>query len=134
MKTLIFAAFIIAIGMASCSVSQPGERDYYSPQRVYNTPYEYNPYYNPQVYNNGYRYDSRYNNGYNTTPVYVVPAYPNRNYRRYNNEQRREYNQQPDQNYEPKQAQPQGEKRLIDGTRISPDGTITRPNGQVKRK
>src|SRR5215212_6834658 len=89
MKTLILAAFIITIGLASCSVTEPYDRGYYPQERVYSAP-AYDPYYNP--------YDSRYSTrrvyDYNTgryydvpvysSPVYTTPAYPNRTYRRDN--------------------------------------------------
>ena len=148
MKKIILAAFIIVFGLIGCSVSQPGDSDYYERQPVYrSSPYTYyDPYYNP-IYDN--RYDSRYYNrrndyGYNA-PVYVVPAYPNRNYRRergnyqpreqYRQQQPRQYNQsrqytQPNENNQ----QAPAERRLPDGTRVSPDGTVTLPNGEVRSR
>lgn len=144
MKTLILAVIIIT-GMASCTVSQPGE--YYPQQRVYSNSYD--PYNNP-VYSN--RYETRrvydYNSGrYYDVPVYGTPVYRDRAYRRENNyrrddyrrEYRRENNERresyryPQRNTEQRVEQPR-EKRLPDGTRISPDGTITLPNGEVRRK
>lgn len=138
MKTLILAAFIITIGLASCSVSQPNE-EYYPQQRVYTNPnYQYDPYYNPD-------YDSRYSTrrvyDYNTgryynVSVYSAPDYYSDNYRkeyyRRENNVRREYYRDAQPRNEQRVEQPK-EKRFPDGTRISPDGTITLPNGEVKR-
>lgn len=142
MKTLILAACIIITGMASCTVSQPGE--YYPQQRVYSNSYD--PYHNP-VYSN--RYDTRrvydYNTGrYYDVPVYGSPVYAERGYRRdnyrrddyrreYRRDEGREHYRYPQGNNEQRVEQPR-EKRLPDGTRISPDGTITLPNGEVRRK
>jgi hypothetical protein len=158
MKTLILAAFIITIGLASCSVTEPNDR-YYPQERVYSSS-NYDPYYNP--------YDSRYsvrrvydyNTGryydvpvYSNAPVYVTPSYPNRTYRRdnyrrddyrrdgYRDNYRRSYQQpayqqpayQQPQVQQPQVSQPK-EKRYPDGTRVSPDGTVTLPNGEVRRK
>jgi len=136
MKTLIFAAFLIVIVLAGCSVSQPVERDYYPSHPIYHTsPYAYydndtyynqgyDNRYNQRLQNYNYYYDRRYNNG----PVYVVPAYPSRNYRREYSERRDDYRDQPKQNNESR------ERRLPDGTKISPDGTVTLPNGEVRRR
>jgi hypothetical protein len=150
MKTIIFIAFITAIGLVGCSVSQPGERDYYPPQSSYSTPYGYyDPYYAPQVYDNRY-YDPRYSNGYgyNNAPVYVVPV-PNRTYRRergynqqyqnrgqqqQNREQYREQYRQQQQSSQPSQPTQQQERRLPDGSRVSPDGSVTLPNGTVRHR
>lgn len=141
MKTLILAAFIISIGLASCSVTEPGE--YYPQQRVYSSS-NYDPYYNPG-YDNRYSirrvYD--YNTGrYYDVAVYSDPVYINRtpygndNYRRDN--YRRDYREQQPRYVQPQVTQPRveqpAEKRLPDGTRISPDGTVTLPNGEVRRK
>src|SRR5687767_3113426 len=83
MKALILAAFILIIGLASCSISEPNER-YYPQERVYSSS-TYDPYYSP--YDNRYSvrrvYD--YNTGrYYDVPVYGAPVYstPNRTYRR----------------------------------------------------
>lgn len=143
MKTLILAALISFIGLASCTVTQPEENNY-PQQRAYNSPaYQYDPFYS-QIYD---RYSIQrvydYNTGrYYDIAVYNSPAYnnsyyQNRNYgrgdyyRRENNA-RREYIR----DSQPQNEQPniQKEKRLPDGTTISPDGTITLPNGEVKRK
>jgi hypothetical protein len=168
MKTIIFAALVIAISLVGCSVSQPGEREYYPQERVYNSPYyQSDPYYNPYSnsysiqriydYNTGRYYDVKvYNNSpVYDVPVYNVPAYPNSNYRRereyyqqnQNREQYRQYQQQQqqqpnreqyrqqqqqNQSSQPTQNNQQQEVRLPDGSRVSPDGTITLPNGQVR--
>ena len=145
MKALILAAFIITIGLASCSVTEPNERVYYPQDRGYNSVYS-DPYYTP-VYDN--RYSTRRVYDYNTGRYYDVPVYsnspvystPNRTYRRdskRDNYRRDTYRRDNYQNTQPVTQQPranqQTEKRLPDGTRISPDGTVTLPNGQVKRK
>lgn len=147
MKALILAAFIITIGLASCSISEPNER-YYPQERVYSSS-TYDPYYNP--------YDSRYsvrrvydrNTGrYYDVPVYSTP-YPNSTYRDYRRDNYRRDNYRRDNyrndNYrrtypstqpvyqQPQVSQPK-EKRYPDGTRVSPDGTVTLPNGEVRRK
>ena len=145
MKALLLAAFIITIGLASCSITQPGERTYYPQQRAYNSSiYRQDPYYNPD-YDNRYTirrvYD--YNTGrYYDVPVYSSPVYSDQvyanrtyrrdNYRRDNNVRREYYNQAQSRNEQPRVEQPR-EKRLPDGTRVSPDGTITLPNGEVRR-
>ena len=149
MKALILAAFVITIGLASCSVTEPGE--YYPRERVYSSS-TYDPYYTP--------YDSRYSvrrvYDYNTgryydVPVYSAPVYstpyPNSTYRNYRRDDYRRDNRRDNyrnDNYrrtypttqpvyqQPQVSQPK-EKRYPDGTRVSPDGTVTLPNGQVKR-
>lgn len=147
MKTLILAAFIITLGLASCSVTQPQDRVYYPPQRVYTNPnYQYDP--------NYYPYDSRYQQvyDYNTgryyyvpvTPVYSAPVYQNRTYRgdndRRDNDRRDDRRDYRENNVrrevpvvQPNNQQRVETKRLPDGTTISPDGTVTLPNGQVRR-
>ena len=140
MKALILAAFVIIIGLASCGVTQPNERVYYSQERVYSAPYD--PYYNT-VYDNRYStrrvYDSNTGRYYDVAVYsapydpYYNPGYSNRTYRRDNNY--RDYNttqQQP--RYEQPSTNQPAEKRLPDGTRVSPDGTITLPNGEVRRR
>lgn len=136
MKTIIIIAFIFTIALVGCSVTQPGERGYYPPQQsgVYYAPapyYSYDPYYDP--------YYSPYGYG-NTYPVYQGrtyrreyqrPQYPVRNYRDDSREDRREVRQQPVQNQN--NVQPQ-ERRLPDGSRVSPNGTITLPDGRVIEK
>ena len=154
MKKLLLASFIITIALASCSVTQPDEY-YYPQQRVYSNPnYQYDPYYNPVYdnqytirrvydYNTGRYYDVRvpvsgsaYGSRVYTQPTYRRDVYRRDSYRRdnYRTDTRRDY-------YSERQQQPRTEqrveqpreKRLPDGTRISPDGTVTLPNGQVKR-
>lgn len=133
MKTAILAAFII-IGLASCSLTQPNERGYYPQQRIYSTSpyYQVDPFYNPA-------YDYRYNRPYNDPyydPYYNNPGYYNR--RNYRREPRRENNVRREYRYnqpaDKQQMEQPGEKRLPDGTRISSDGTVTLPNGEVRRK
>jgi|GEM_PF-2170878 len=143
MKTLILAAFIITIGLASCSVTQPQDGVYYT-----NPNYQYDP--------NYYPYDSRYQQvyDYNTgryyyvpvTPVYTRPVYQNGNYgsdnyRRDNDRRendRRDYRENNVRRENPV-VQPNNQqrvnetKRLPDGTTISPNGNVTLPNGQVRR-
>lgn len=158
MKTLILAAFIITLGLASCTVTEPND-GYYSQQRVYNNGYGYDPYNSP-VYDS--RYSVRRVYDYNTgryydvpvysSPVYGVPVYPNDGYRRdsYRRDNYRRDNYRRDDyrrdNYretqqpryqQPRYSQPNvqpQERRLPDGSRVSPDGTITLPNGQVKNR
>ncbi len=151
MKTLILAALIISLGLASCSITQPEEGVYSRQQRGYNNP-------NYQ-YDSNYQYDDRYttqrvydyNTGryydvvvYNTAPEYNSRVYQNRNYRRdYNrdydrrdNDRReyRDYNVRRETPVEqPREQRVEQTKRLPDGTTISPDGTVTLPNGQVRR-
>lgn len=148
MKTLILAAVLITFGLASCTVTEPND-GYYSQQRVNNSGYN-DPYYAP-VYDNRYTiqrvYDQRTGRYYDVrvyNSPYGAPVYQDgyaRQYRRDNyrtDGYRREYRQQQQQ---PRYQQPQSapavqpqEKRLPDGTRISPDGTVTLPNGQVRGK
>ncbi len=159
MKTLILAASIIAIGMVSCTTSQPAERVYYPSQPVYsNSPYAYNndQYYNPAYDSRYYRRVYDYNTGrYYNVPINSAPVYTqrydrreyqrNEEYReqakqnngrreeyqeqsRRNNERREEYKEQPKANTEVQH------KRLLNGTVISSDGTVTLPNGQVRQK
>ena len=148
MKTLILAAFLITFGLASCTVTEPND-GYYSQQRVNNNGYAYEPYYSP-VYDSRYTvqrvYDQRTGRYYDVAvanPVYGAPVYQDgyrRQYRRdsYRNDGYRQYRQQPQQpRYEQPQTQPSvqpQERRLPDGTRISSDGTVTLPNGQVRGK
>ncbi len=142
MKTFIFAAFIILISLASCTVTDPGE--YYPQQRSYNNwrqQQQYDPY-----YNQGYdRYITQriydYNTGrYYDVPVYNSPVYRDRYYSRdnYRNNVRREYYREAQPRYvQPRverQVEQPREKRLPDGTRVSPDGTITLPNGEVRNR
>jgi hypothetical protein len=147
MKALLLAAFIITIGLASCSVTQPDEY-YYPQQRVYANPnYQYDPYYN-QVYDN--RYTTRrvydYNTGrYYDVAVYSSPygaPYPQQNYRRdgyrrdnyrTGNTRREYYSERQQQPRTEQKAEQPKDRRLPDGTTISPDGTVTLPNGQVRR-
>lgn len=149
MKTLILAAFFIIFGLASCTVTEPND-GYYSQQRVYNDGYSNDSYYSP-VYDSRYSiqrvYDYRTGRYYDVAvynqPVYGVPVYQDgyrRQYRRdnYRNDgYRREYRQQQPRYEQPQQSQPSAqpqERRLPDGTRISSDGTVTLPNGQVRGK
>lgn len=158
MKNIIIAAFLIAIGLVGCSVSQPGERDYYPPQPGYSTTYgTYDPYYNPgydnsysiqRVYdrNTGRYYDVKvYNTPMYDGNVYNVPAYPN--YRRerereYYNQQReqqyreQQYRQQREQQYRQQQGtttQPQPAPNYQQQDRRLPDGTRISPDGTVTR-
>lgn len=154
MKTLILAAFLITFGLASCTVTEPND-GYYSQQRVHNNGYAYDPYYSPindsrytiqRVYDQrtGRYYDVPVYNSPYGAPVYqdgYARQYRRDNYRRDNyrtDGYRREYRQQQQQpRYEQPQSQPSvqpQEKRLPDGTRISPDGTVTLPNGQVRNR
>lgn len=132
MKTIIIAAFIIAIGLVGCSISQPAGRVYYPQQRGYSTSpvYQYDPYYNP-VYNSRYysnRRNYNYNNGrYYNNKVYNSPSYPNRTSIK-DNERREGYREQPKQNNEVRR-----ERRLPDGTKVSPSGTVTLPNGRRRQ-
>ena len=151
MKTYLLAAIIILLGLASCSVTQPNDREYYPQQRVYSSsPYQVDTYYNT--------YDSRYSTqrvyDYNTgryydvpvyySPVYTSPGYSRRNYRRENekreyydrderkdNNRNDEYSNRHQNNQQSGNEQPR-EKRFPDGTRISENGTITLPNGEVR--
>jgi len=151
MKTLILAAFFITFGLASCTVTEPND-GYYSQQRVNNNGYANDPYYSP-IYDSRYSvqrvYDQRTGRYYDVpvygAPVYGYPVYQDgyrRQYRRDNYRTegyRREYRQQQQQpRYEqPQQSQPAvqpQERRLPDGTKISADGTVTLPNGQVRGK
>lgn len=144
MKTLILAAFIITIGLASCSITEPNER-YYPQERVYSSS-SYDPYYNPYDSRNSVRRVYDYNTGrYYDVPVYSAPVYstpyPNRTYRRddYRRDNyRRDNYRRSSPTTQPVYQQPQvnqpKEKRYPDGTRVSPDGTVTLPNGEVRRK
>lgn len=134
MKTIIIIAFIFTIALVGCSVTQPGERGYYPPQQsgVYYSPapsYGYDPYYDP--------YYSPYGYG-NTYPVYQERTYrrpqqyPTRTYR--DRDDRREWRQQPTQtqnNTQQNNVQQPQERRLPDGSRVSPNGTITLPDGRT---
>ena len=155
MKTLILAAFVITIGLASCSVTEPNDRVYYPQERGYISTYD--PYYNP-VYDNRYTTVRRvydYNTGryYDVpvygAPVYSTPVYPNSTYRRddirrdtyrRDNYRRDNYREQQQPRYvqpqvtQPRVEQPKEDIKLPNGTRISPDGTVTLPNGQVRRR
>lgn len=147
MKALILAAFIITLGLASCTVTEPND-GYSSRQRVYNNGYGYDSY--ASGYDN--RYSTRlvfdYNTGrYYEVPVYDAPVYQDQTYRRRDNyrrdnyrtdDNRRDYYRETQPRYQQPQnnqtnVQPQ-EKRLPDGSRISPNGTITLPNGQVRTR
>ncbi|HUS00914.1 MAG TPA: hypothetical protein VMY77_04265 [Chitinophagaceae bacterium] len=155
MKKLLLASVIITIALASCSVTQPDE--YYSPQqRVYTNPnYQYDPSYNPGYdnrnytvrrvydYNTGRYYDvAVYNSPYGTSvypqQTYRRDSYRRDNYRRDNyrttdNTRREYYSERQQQPSTEQRVEQPREKRLPDGTRISPDGTVTLPNGQVRR-
>ena len=148
MKALILAAFIITLGLASCTVTEPND-GYSSRQRVYNNGYD------PYAYGYDNRYSTRRVFDYNTgryydvpvygAPGYGVPVYPNQTYRRRDrrdnyrgdNYRRDSYRETQPRYQQPRNnqtnVQPQ-EKRLPDGSRVSPNGTITLPNGQVRTR
>lgn len=139
MKTLIFAAFVIAVSVIGCTTSRPYESVYYPDQQpVYITsPYAYynDPYYTP-IYN--YRYGQPYNGRYYNAPVYQHRDDRREYYEHHdrytghqgqNNDQRQVHVQQPvQQNNEVRVRQ------LPDGSRVSSNGTVTMPNGQVRRR
>ena len=150
MKTLILAA-LVALTIAGCTVTEPAER-YYPQDRVYTSPY-YTPVYQGNYtirrvydYNTGRYYDVPvYNSPVYSSPVYSSPVYNSpvysNGYRRdsYRNDSRyrREYYNQPQADQ--RNSQPQyrveqpREKKMPDGTRITSDGTVIKPNGEVKR-
>lgn len=144
MKTIIIIAFVFCIALVGCSVTQPEERGYYPPQQsgvyyspspYYNTydPYSYDPYYRPYAYGNTYPvYQGRtYRRDYERPQQYPVRTYRNDRRNDGDRDDRREVRQQPTQNQNNVQQQ---ERRLPDGSRVSPDGAITLPNGRVIEK